>query len=128
VAEFNIAPTTVGTAIVAHSVAVAAFTMVGAKLGQKFGSLNVYRVATLMLLASMAMMTFSPSVDVMIAAQVGAGLASAGILPTLVVLIADNYRGRQQATAIGVLGAVQAIAAVTAFFAAGVVGTYLGWR
>jgi predicted MFS family arabinose efflux permease len=128
VAEFNIAPTTVGTAIVAHSIAVAGFTMVGAKLGQKFGSLNVYRVATLMLLASMVMMTFSPSVDVMIAAQVGAGLASAGILPTLVVLIADNYRGRQQATAIGVLGAVQAIAAVAAFFVAGVVGTYFGWR
>ena len=40
VAEFNTAPTTIGTAIVANSVAVAGFTMLGAKLGQKFGSLS----------------------------------------------------------------------------------------
>ena len=46
VAEFNTAPTTVGTVIVAHSIAVSGFTMLAAKLGQKFGSLNVYRAAT----------------------------------------------------------------------------------
>lgn len=128
VAEFTIAPTTVGTVIVAHAIAVAGFTMLGAKLGQKFGSLNVFRVATTMLLASLAMMTFSSSVAVMIAAQALAGLAAAGIVPALVVLIAHNYRGKQQARALGILGAVQAIAAVTAFFIAGVIGTYFGWR
>lgn len=128
VSEFNVAPTTVGTMIVGHSIAVAGFTMLGAKLGQKCGSLNVYRIATLLLLASMVTMTLSSSVAVMITAQVLAGLASAGIVPTLVVLLADNYRGKQQATALGILGGVQAMAAVTAFFIAGVVGTYLGWR
>ncbi len=128
VAEFTIAPTTVGTVIVAHAIAVAGFTMLGAKLGQKFGSLNVYRIATTVLLASLVMMTFSSSVAVMIAAQALAGLAAAGIVPALVVLIAHNYRGKQQAMALGILGAVQAIAAVTAFFVAGVIGTYFGWR
>ena len=44
------------------------------------------------------------------------------------MLIVDNYSGAQQARALGMLGAVQAMAAVTAFFVAGVVGTYLGWR
>ena len=128
VAEFTIAPTTVGTVIVAHAIAVAGFTMLGAKLGQKFGSLNVYRIATTVLLASLVMMTFSSSVAVMMAAQALAGLAAAGIVPALVVLIAHNYRGKQQAMALGILGAVQAIAAVTAFFIAGVIGTYFGWR
>ena len=128
VAEFNTAPTTIGTAIVAHSIAVAGFTMLGAKLGQKFGSLAVFRWATALLMASMILMTTSGSVAVMIAAQVIAGLAAAAIVPTLVVLIVDNYAGAQQAKALGILGAVQAIAAVTAFFVAGVVGTYLGWR
>ena len=128
VAEFNTAPTTVGTVIVAHSIAVSGFTMLAAKLGQKFGSLNVYRAATALLLVSMVMMTFSSSVAMMLAAQIIAGLASAGIIPTLVVLIANNYKGSQQATAIGVLGAVQAMAAVIAFFLAGVVGSHFGWR
>jgi MFS family permease len=128
VAEFNTAPTTVATAIVTHSIAVSGFTMLAAKLGQKFGSLIIYRVATALLLLSMVMMTFSASVPMMIAAQIIAGLASAGIIPTLVVLIASNYKGKQQATAIGVLGAVQAMSAVIAFFLAGVVGSQFGWR
>jgi len=128
VAEFNAAPTTVGTAIVAHSVAVAGFTMLGAKLGQKFGSLRVFRIATLLLMASMILMTTSRSATAMISAQVLAGLAAAAIVPALIVLIVDNYSGAQQAKALGILGAVQAIAAVTAFFVAGLVGTQLGWR
>ena len=44
------------------------------------------------------------------------------------MLTAHHYKGKQQATALGVLGAVQAIATVVAFFVAGVVGTYFGWR
>lgn len=128
VSEFNTSPTTVGTAIVAYSLAVAGFVMLGGKLGQKFGSLNVFRLATAVVLAAMVMMTFSPNVTVMIAAQLLAGLAAAAIVPTLVVLIANNYKGKQQAQALGILGAVQAITTVTAFFLAGALGTWIGWR
>ena len=128
VADFETAPTTVGTAIVAHSLAVAAFTMVSARLGQKFGSLRVFRISTLGLLAAMVLMTASRSVATLIAAQSIAGLAVAGMTPTLVVLIAHNYSGRQQARALGFLGAVKAIAAVAALFVAGVIGTSFGWR
>lgn len=128
VADFGVPATSVGTAIVVHSLAVAGFTMLGAKLGQKFGSLNTFRTGTVGLLAAMVLMTVCPNMTGMIAAQLLAGLAAALIVPTLVVLIADNYGGAQQARALAVLGAVQAIAAVTAFFVAGVVGTFLGWR
>ncbi len=124
--EFDTPPTTVGTAIVAYSLA--GFVMLGGKLGQKFGSLKVFRVATAVFLAAMAMMTFSPNAAMMIAAQLLAGLAAAAIVPTLVVLIANNYKGKQQAAALGILGAVQAITTVTAFFLAGALGTWIGWR
>jgi len=126
--EFNTAPTTVGTAIVAYSLSVAGFVMLGGKLGQKFGSLKVFRIATVVLLIAMVMMTFSPNVTIMIAAQLLAGLAAAAIVPSLVVLIANNYKGRQQSQALGILGAVQAITTVTAFFLAGALGTWIGWR
>ena len=128
VAEFHIAPTTVGGAIVAHSLAVAGFAMLGAKLGQKLGSLQMFRAGSALLLISMVVMTASPGVVVMIVAQVLAGLAAAAIVPALVVLITENYRGAQQARALAILGGVQAMAAVTAFFVAGIVGTFLGWR
>jgi MFS family permease len=127
-AEFGTAPTTVVTAIVAYSLGVAGFTMLGAKLGQKFGPLRVFRWMTAVFLAAMIVMTSSASPAAMIVAQLLAGLASAAIIPSLVVLTAHHYKGRQQATALGVLGAVQAIATVVAFFVAGVVGTYFGWR
>lgn len=127
-ADFGTAPTTVVTAIVGYSLGVAGFTMLGARLGQRIGTLRVYRWMTVVFLAAMVLMTTSTSPAVMIAAQVLAGLASAAIVPALVVLTAQHYRGTQRATALGVLGAVQAIATVVAFFIAGVVGTYFGWR
>lgn len=128
VAEFNVAPTTVGTAIVAYSLGVAGFIMLGAKLGQMFGSLKVFRAATLALLIAVALVTFAPNATVLILAQLIAGLAAAVIVPTLVVLIANNYRGKQQATCLGMLGSVQAAATVTAFFMAGVIGDLFSWR
>ena len=128
VAEFNVAPTTVGTAIVAYSLGVAGFIMLGAKLGQMFGSLKVFRAATLALLIAVALVTFAPNATVLILAQLMAGLAASVIVPTLVVLIANNYRGKQQATCLGMLGSVQAAATVTAFFMAGVIGDLFSWR
>jgi MFS family permease len=127
-AEFGTSSTTVVTAIVAYSLGVAGFTMLGARLGQRFGPLRMFRWMTAVFLAAMVLMTTSASPASMIAAQLLAGLASAAIIPSLVVLTAHHYKGRQQATALGVLGAVQAIATVVAFFVAGVVGTYLNWR
>lgn len=43
-------------------------------------------------------------------------------------LIAENYRGSQQATALGTLGSARAGAGVAAFLIGGVLGTYIGWR
>ena len=49
-------------------------------------------------------------------------------MPSLVALIAENYRGTQQATALGALGSARAGAGVLAFLIGGVLGTYIGWR
>jgi predicted MFS family arabinose efflux permease len=45
-----------------------------------------------------------------------------------VALIAENYTGRQQATAVGALGSARAAAGVLAFIVGGVLGTFTGWR
>lgn len=128
VGEFNVAATTVGTVIVIYSLAVAGFIMLGAKLGQRFGSTQVFRWASGFLLLASILMTFSPSITVMFIAQFLAGLGAAMIGPTFVVQIAHNYSGKQQAKALGILGGVSAVASAAAFFIAGIVGTTLGWR
>lgn len=127
-AEFGTSSAAVVAAMVAFSVGAAAFTMLGARLGQRVGPLRMFRTATALFLAATVTMALSPGPALMIAAQAVAGLASAGIIPSLVVLTAHHYKGPQQVTALGLLGAVQAIATVVAFAVAGVVGTYLGWR
>ena len=127
-ASFDIPPTTVATAIVTYSLAVAGFVMLGAKLGQIFGSLNVFRASTAIFAVAMAIMTFSPNALTMIAAQAVAGLAAAALDPALLVLIANNYKGRQQEQALGILGGVGAMASVLSFLVAGALGTWVGWR
>ena len=64
----------------------------------------------------------------MIIAQGIAGIAAAALVPTLVVLVADNYKGQRQAQALGWLGASEAIGGVLAFLVAGSLGAWLGWR
>ena len=128
VATFDVAPTTVATAIVMYSLAVAGLVMLGAELCQRFGALRVFRAVVLIFGAAMVVMTFSPTATVMIASQGMAGAAGAALVPSLVALIADNYRGRQQATALGALGAARAGAGVAAFLIGGILGTFIGWR
>jgi MFS family permease len=50
------------------------------------------------------------------------------LVPTLVVLVADNYQGDQQAKALGWLGGAPAMGIVLAFLLAGSLTTWIGWR
>ncbi len=128
VKSFNVPPTTIATAIVMYSLSVAGFVMLGAKLNQRFGPLIVFRCTVLLFGLAQTMMTFSPNVTVMIGAQALSGLAGAALVPALVALIAENYRGPQQATALGALGSARAGAGVAAFLIGGILGTHIGWR
>jgi len=128
VTSFHVAPTTVGTVIVVHSLCVAAFVMLGAKLGQIFGSRNVFQATCAVFAVAMATMTLAPNIFVVVASQAIAGLAASAAVPTLVVLIANNYKGQQQVQALGLLGGVQALAGMLAFFVAGTLETLASWR
>ena len=128
VASFDTSPTTVGTAIVTYSLFVAGFVMLGAKMAALFGSRLVFQAMVVLFGAAMVIMTLSPSATMMIVAQGIAGAAAAALIPTLVVLIATNYKGRQQAQALGWLGAAEAMGGVLAFLVAGFLGTWVGWR
>ncbi|MEA2955013.1 MAG: hypothetical protein QOJ58_510 [Alphaproteobacteria bacterium] len=128
VKSFGVPPTTVATGIVAYSMLVAGFVMLGAKLCQRYGAARVFRAAVVVFCISQIVMTFSPTATLMILAQALCGASASVIVPSLVALIAENYRGSQQATAIGALGSARAGAGVLAFVIGGVLGTYIGWR
>ncbi|MFC4137450.1 MULTISPECIES: MFS transporter [unclassified Microbacterium] len=128
VQDFEVPPTVASSTIVVYGLAVAALVMTGAKLGQRIGWVLIFRMVLVVFAASSLIMILSPTMGWAIAGQVLAGAAAAIIVPALVALIAENYRGDQQATAVGSLGSARAISGVTAFFLGGTLGTLVGWR
>lgn len=128
VEELHVPSTGVGTALVVYSLFVAAFVMLGTKIGKAFGERLVFQVTVLLHGAAMAIMAFSQDAGMMNLAQALAGLAAAALVPTLVVLIAANYSGQQKAQALGILAATPALSGALAFFVAGFLGTFLSWR
>jgi MFS family permease len=125
---FRTSATSVGTAIVTYSLVCAGLILLGARVVQKFGSRRVFRAGVLAFGAAMAVMAASIDVWMVLLAQVMAGLMAAALVPTLVVLVAENYRNRQQEQALGWLGASPAMAIILAFLIAGALTTFVGWR
>jgi MFS family permease len=124
----NVPATTVGTALVVYSLFVAAFVMLGAKLGKILGERLVFQITVILHGLAMGLMAVSSDASMMINAQALAGLAAAALVPTLVVLVAANYHGKQQAQALGLLAGAPAASGVLAFLIAGYLGTAVSWR
>ncbi|PIJ13857.1 MFS transporter, partial [Leucobacter sp. OLJS4] len=128
VEDFGVPPTTASTTIVVYGLAVAALVMTGAKLGQRIGWVLIFRIVIAVFAVSSLMMILSRSIGWAIGGQVLAGASAAIIVPALVALIAENYRGAQQATAVGSLGSARAFSGISAFLIGGTLGTLVGWR
>lgn len=126
--DFGVPPTDISTAIVTYGLVVAALVMVGAKIGQRIGWTAVFRAVVVLFAISALTMILAPSVGWVILAQGLAGASAAIIVPALVALIAENYHGPQQATAIGSLGSARALAGMSAFLVGGALATFVGWR
>ncbi|MBK0422578.1 MFS transporter [Leucobacter sp. CSA2] len=128
VQDFDVPPTVASSTIVVYGLAVAAFVMTGAKLGQRVGWVLIFRIVVVAFAGSSLIMIFSPNAGWAIAGQFIAGSCAAIIVPALVALITENYEGEQQATAVGSLGSARAFSGLSAFLLGGTLGTLVGWR
>jgi hypothetical protein len=125
--DLNAPATATATALLLYAMFVAAFVMLGAKIGKLLGERRVFQVGVVAHGLTMALMATSTDAATMNIAQAIAGVAAAGLVPTLVVLIAANYHGRQQETALGVLAGIPAVASALTFVVAGILATTLSW-
>ncbi|MFB0832974.1 MFS transporter [Arthrobacter halodurans] len=120
--------TSVGTAITAGTFSMAAFILLGAKVGARFGTRRVFQIAVAIHAAAMACVALSLSPAMLFIAQASSGAVIALIAPALTVFIATNYKDEQQARAIGLLAAAIPAAGVLALLIAGTFATTIGWR
>lgn len=126
--DLDTAATSVGTAITAGTFAMAAFILLGAKIGAKYGSRKVFQIAVAVHAVAMAAVAFSVSPAMLFIAQAASGAVIALIAPALVVFIATSYKGDQQARSIGYLAAAIPAAGVLALLIAGSFASTIGWR
>jgi len=126
--DLDTAATTVGTALVVYSLAVAGCVMLGAKIGGMIGARLAFQIGVATHGASMLWMALSPNAATMILAQAVAGVAAALAVPALVVLIAANYSGKQQEQSLGLLAAAVPASGVMAFLIVGVLTELISWR
>lgn len=126
--ELNTSPTSVSTALVVYSLAVAGFVILGARLGKLIGSRLVFQIGVLVHGFSMGAAALSTTENDLIQYQGLAGLAAAALVPTLVVLIVTHYEGEQQTQSLGVIGGAQALASLLAFPIIGVLISLASWR
>lgn len=126
--DLSTAATSIGTAITAGTFAMAAFILLGAKVGARFGTRGVFQIAVGIHAAAMAAVAFSTSPAMLFIAQASSGAVIALIAPALTVFIATNYQGDRQAKAIGLLAAAIPLAGVLALLLAGWFAETIGWR
>jgi MFS family permease len=126
--DLNTAATSVGTAITAGTFAMAAFILLGAKVGARFGTRRVFQIAIVVHAIAMAGVATSVTPAMLFICQAASGAVIALIAPALTVFIASNYHGAQQAKAIGLLAAAIPAAGVLALLIAGTFASTIGWR
>jgi len=128
VTDLNTSATTVQTGLVAFSLVTASLIITAGRLGGTFGSLNALRIGVGLFGIGELVIGLTPSAGGVIAGEAIAGLGAAILVPSLVALIVENYQGKQQATAVGFLGASAGIGGSVGLLAGGCIINTLGWR
>lgn len=126
--DLNIPATSVGTALTTGTFAMAGFILLGAKIGARMGTRLAFQIGVLVPAAAAFIVAMAQNGTQLFIAQAISGASVALSAPTLTVLIARNYKGRQQAQAIGFLASAIPLAQVISLLIAGYFATTIGWR
>ncbi|HEY2474707.1 MAG TPA: MFS transporter [Candidatus Cybelea sp.] len=126
--DLNIPATSVGTALTTGTFAMACFILVGAKIGAKIGIRRAFQIGVVIPAISAAVIAVAVNGPMLFVAQAVSGASVALSAPALTVLIASNYRGRQQAQAVGFLASAIPLAQVVSLLIAGYLASTVGWR
>ncbi|MBB5640728.1 MFS transporter [Cryobacterium roopkundense] len=124
--------TTVGamqTAITFYTLTMAAMMLLGAKLGDVWGRRRAFVIGGIVYACGSLTTALSPNIVVLfIGWSVIEGLGAVLVIPAIAALIANNYTGRDRATAYAAIGAVSGAAVAAGPLIGGYVTTYLNWR
>ena len=119
----------VQTAITLYTLVMAAFMLVGAKLGDILGRDRTFAIGLVVYATGSAITAISPNLAVLLFGwSLVEGLGAVLVVPAIAALIAANYEGKQRALAYGIIGGVAAAAVAAGPLIGGWVTTTFTWR
>ena len=116
-------------AITAYTLVMAAFMLVGAKLGDILGRSRTFSIGLAIYGVGSLTTALSPNLTVLLIGwSLIEGIGAALVIPAIVSLIAATYTGRQRALAFGIVGGVAGAAIAAGPLIGGWVTTEFSWR
>ncbi len=107
----------------------AAFMLIGGKLGDRWGAKRAYRTGMLIYGTGSLITALSPNLAVLLVGwSFIEGFGAVLVIPAIAALTAITYTGRQRALAYGILGGVTGVSAALGPLIGGWVTTNLTWR
>lgn len=119
----------VQTAITMYTLVMAAFMLLGAKLGDIWGRNRAFAIGLAVYGTGSLITAFSPNLTVLLIGWSGVeGAGAVLVIPAIAALIAANYEGKERALAYSIIGASSAIGVALGPLIGGFVTTSFTWR
>jgi MFS family permease len=129
VADLNTTVTGVQSAITMYTLVMAAFMLVGAKLGDIWGRDRTFGVGLAVYGLGSAITSISPNLPVLLFGwSLIEGLGAVLVIPAIAALTAANYEGKDRAFAYGMIGGAAGAAIAAGPLIGGWVTTTFSWR
>src|SRR3954468_18984750 len=129
VADLDTTVTGVQSAITMYTLVMAAFMLVGAKLGDIFGRDRAFALGLAVYGLGSLITALSPNLTVLLIGWSGIeGLGAVLVIPAIAALTAANYEGKDRALAYGLIGGAAGAAIAAGPLIGGYVTTTWSWR
>jgi MFS family permease len=129
VKDLHTTVTAMQAAITFYTLTMAAFMLLGAKLGDVWGRRNAFVIGSCVYALGSLVTALSPTVQVLFLGwSIIEGLGAVLVIPAIAALVAENYQGRARVSAYAIIGAVSGAAVAAGPLIGGFVTTYFNWR
>ncbi|MEV4947658.1 MFS transporter [Streptomyces sp. NPDC053755] len=129
VEDFDTEVTAIQAVITLYALVMAAFMIIGGRLGDILGRRRMFLVGMTVYGAGSALTAVAPTLWVLtLGWSVIEGLGAAMVLPAMAALVAEAYRGRDRAVAYAIIGGLAGAGIAVGPLLGGWVTTYLTWR
>lgn len=116
-------------AITFYTLTMAAFMLLGAKLGDVWGRRRAFVIGSIIYAVGSLTTALSPNIATLfIGWSIIEGLGAVLVIPAIAALIADNYEGHARVSAYAIIGAASGAAVAAGPLIGGFMTTYLSWR